>query len=75
MDVSPVSTSNATSSALAGMKKATDTLENAAQNIAGGSPEPQDIVALSVASTSFKANTAVVETADEMSKSLLDIKA
>ena len=75
MDVGSVSTSNATSTAIEGLKKATNTIENAAQNIAGGSQDPQDIVSLSTAATSFKANAAVIKTNDEMTKSLLDITA
>ncbi|WP_395018312.1 flagellar basal body rod C-terminal domain-containing protein [Dongia sp.] len=75
MDVGSVSSSNATSTAIEGLKKATNTVNNAAQNIAGGSQDPQDIVSLSQAATSFKANAAVIKTSDEMTKSLLDIKA
>jgi hypothetical protein len=75
MDVGSVSTSNATSTAIEGLKKATNTIENAAQNIAGGSQDPQDIVSLSTAATSFKANAAVIKADDEMTKSLLDITA
>jgi flagellar hook protein FlgE len=75
MDVSSVSTNSATSTAIEGLKKAQNTLDNAAQNIAGGSQDPQDIVALSQAATSFKANAAVIKTDAEISKTLLDIKA
>ena len=75
MDVGSVSTSSATSTAVEGLKKATNTLQNAAQNIAGGSQDPQDIVSLSQAATGFKANAAVIKTSDEMTKSLLDITA
>jgi hypothetical protein len=75
MDVGAVSSSPATSTAIEGLKKATSTIENAAQNIAGGSQDPQDIVSLSQAATSFKANAAVIKTDDEMTKTLLDIKA
>jgi flagellar hook-associated protein FlgK len=75
MDAGSVSTSSATSTAIEGLKKATSTIENAAQNIAGGSQDPQDIVSLSQAATSFKANAAVIKTSDEMSQTLLDIKA
>jgi hypothetical protein len=75
MDVGSVSTSNATSTAIEGLKKATNTIQNAAQNIAGGSQDPQDIVSLSLAATSFKANAAVIKADDEMTKSLLDITA
>jgi flagellar hook protein FlgE len=75
MDVSAVSTNNATSNAIEGLKKAQNTVDKAAQNIAGGSQDPQDIVALSQAATSFKANAAVIKTQNEISKTLLDIKA
>jgi flagellar hook protein FlgE len=75
MDVSSVSTNNATSTAIEGLKKAQNTVDQAAQNIAGGSQDPQDIVALSQAATSFKANAAVIKTDNEISKTLLDIKA
>jgi flagellar hook protein FlgE len=75
MDVSSVSTSNATSNAIEGLKKAQNTLNTAAQNIAGGSQDPEDIVSLSQAAISFKANAAVIKTDNEISKTLLDIKA
>jgi flagellar hook-associated protein FlgK len=75
MDVGSVSSNNATSTAIEGLKKATSTVNDAAQNIAGGSQDPQDIVSLSQASTSFQANAAVIKTSDEMTKSLLDITA
>lgn len=75
MDVSSVSTTNATSNAIEGLKKAQSTLNTAAQNIAGGSQDPEDIVALSQAAISFKANAAVIKTDNEISKTLLDIKA
>ncbi len=75
MDVSSVSSSTATSNAIEGLKKAQSTLDTAAQNIAGGSQDPQDIVSLSQAATSFKANAAVIKTDNEISKTLLDIKA
>jgi hypothetical protein len=75
MDVGSVSTSNATSNAIEGLKKAQGTIDNAAQNIAGGSQNPEDIVSLSQAATSFKANAAVIKTDNEISKTLLDIKA
>ena len=75
MDIGAVSTNSVTANALDGLKKATNTLENAAQNIAGGSLDPQDIVSLSQASTGFKANAAVIKTDGELTKSLLDIKA
>ena len=49
MDVGSVSTNSATSNAIEGLKKASSTIANAAQNIAGGSQDPQDIVSLSTA--------------------------
>ena len=73
MDVGAVS--NTTSTALQGLKKSQDQLQQAANNIAGGSQDPEDIVSLSEASTSFKANAAVVKVDSEMQQSLLDIKA
>jgi hypothetical protein len=66
---------NTASTAIEGLKKAQNVVENAAQNIAAGSQDPQDIVALSQGATQFKANVAVLKTTDEMQKSLLDIKA
>ncbi|HVM84808.1 MAG TPA: hypothetical protein VMW18_13040 [Candidatus Binatia bacterium] len=73
MDVGAVS--NTTSTALQGLKKSQDQLQQAANNIAGGSQDPEDIVSLSEASTGFKANAAVVKVDSEMQQSLLDIKA
>ena len=72
MDVSPTST---ISTAIEGLKKAQSTVEDAAQNIAGGSLDPEDIVSLSTAAISFKANVAVIKTENETTKSLLDITA
>jgi len=74
MDVGSVNNS-ATANALEGLKKASGTIANAAQNIAGGSQDPQDIVALSQAATNFQANAAVIRAEDETTKSLLDITA
>ncbi len=75
MDVGSVSTNSATSNAIEGLKKASSTIANAAQNIAGGSQDPQDIVALSQAATNFQANAAVIRAEDETTQSLLDITA
>ena len=72
MDVTSV---NTVSTAIEGLKKAQAGVDKAAQNIAGGSLDPQDVVALSEGATDFKANVAVLKTANEMSKSLLDITA
>jgi len=75
MDVGSVSSNSTVSTAIEGLKKAQSTVDNAAQNIASGSQDPEDIVALSQAATSFKANAAVIKTDNEIQKSLLDIKA
>ena len=75
MDVGSVNNSSAQSTAIEGMKKAQNSVNTAAQNIAGGSQNPEDIVSLSQAASSFKANAAVIKTEGEMTKSLLDIKA
>nr|WP_298687323.1 hypothetical protein [uncultured Dongia sp.] len=69
-------TSNSTiSTAVEGLKKATAQLEGAAQNIAEGSTNPEDIVSLSLAATSFKANAAVIRTENENTEALLNITA
>jgi hypothetical protein len=75
MDAGAVSSNSTVSTAIEGLKKAQNTVNNAAQNIAEGSMDPQDVVALSQAATSFKVNVAVLKAEDEMTKSLLDIKA
>jgi hypothetical protein len=75
MDASAVNLSSAQTNALQGLKKATNSLDQAAQNIASGSLDPQDVVSLSQAATNFKANAAVLKTADEASQSLLNITA
>lgn len=72
MDVTPT---NTISTAIEGLKKAQSTVEDAAQNIAEGSLNPEDIISLSVAALNFKANVAVIKTENETTKSLLDIKA
>jgi hypothetical protein len=71
MDVSAMS--QATASALHGLKKAEKQLADTAQNVASGSLDPQDAVSLSQAAEAFKANAAVVKTDGDMTKSLLDI--
>jgi flagellar hook protein FlgE len=75
MDVGSVSSNSTISTAIDGLKKAQNTLDKAAQNIAGGAQDPEDIVSLSQAATGFKANAAVIRTDDEMTRTLLDIKA
>lgn len=73
MEVS--SLSGASQSAIEGLKKAEEKTLQAAQNIAEGSLNPEDVVSLSLAAADFKANVAVLKTSDEMNKSLLDIVA
>jgi hypothetical protein len=75
MDASAVNLSSAQTNALQGLKKAISSLDQAAQNIASGSLDPQDVVSLSQAATNFKANAAVLKTADQASQSLLNITA
>jgi flagellar hook protein FlgE len=75
MDVGSVNLNSSSANALEGLKKATSTLDQAAQNIAGGSQDPQDIVSLSTAATSFKANAAVLKATDQATQSLLNITA
>lgn len=71
MSISPAS--NVMATAVSGLKRAENDLDNTAQNIAEGSLDPKDIVALSQTSNDFKANTAVIRTENEMSRSLLNI--
>jgi len=70
-----ITSNSSISTAVEGLKKATAQLENAAQNIAEGSTDPEDIVSLSVAATSFKANAAVIRTENENTQELLNITA
>ncbi len=75
MDVGSVNLSSSQNNALEGLKKATNQVNQAAQNIAGGSQDPQDVVSLSQGASSFKANAAVLNATDQVTQSLLDIKA
>jgi flagellar hook protein FlgE len=78
MDISPATNAtvtNATNSALSGLKRAQDQLDQSAQNVASGSLDPKDIVDLSQDAHLFKANVAVLKTSDEMQKSLLNVVA
>ncbi len=70
-----ISSSTAISTAVEGLKKAQAQIEETAQNVAEGLPNPEDIVSLSLAATSFKANAAVIRTENENTKALLDITA
>jgi hypothetical protein len=76
MDTGAVSLSTAQSNALQGLKKNTDQLDQAAQNIASGSSlDPQDVVSLSQAATGFQANAAVLKATNQATQSLLNITA
>lgn len=66
---------NAINTAIEGLKKAQTKIEDTAQNIAAGSLDPEDIVSLSLAANSFKANAAVIRTENENTQALLDITA
>ena len=70
-----ISSSSAINTAIEGLKKAQSDVEKSAQNIASGSLDPEDIVSLSLAATSFKANTAVIRTEAENTQALLNITA
>ncbi len=61
--------------AIEGLKRAEEKTLQAAQNIAEGSLNPEDVVSLSLAAADFKSNVAVLKTQDDMTKSLLDIVA
>jgi len=61
--------------ALSGLNRATEKVNSAASNIASVEVKAEDLVDLKVAETSFKANAAVVRTAADMDKRLLDILA
>lgn len=73
MDIGTVG--SAISTAVEGLKKAQEQTLEAAESIASGSLNPEDIVSLSLAAQNFKANVAVLKTENELSKSLLDIVA
>ena len=66
---------SAAQSAIEGLKRAEEKTLQAAQNIAGGSLNPEDVVSLSLAALDFKANVAVLKSANEQAKALLDIVA
>lgn len=70
-----ITSSNAINTAIEGLKKAQSQIEQSAQNVAEGSLNPEDIVSLSLAATSFKANAAVIRTENENTQALLDITA
>lgn len=71
MEVSPLG--SAAQAAIEGLKKAEGKALQAAQNIAEGPLNPEDIVSLSLAAQDVKANAAVLKAANEQSKALLDM--
>lgn len=66
---------SAAQSAIEGLKRAEERTLQAAENIAEGSLNPEDVVSLSLAALDFKANAAVLKSANEQTRSLLDIVA
>ena len=70
-----ITSSSAISTAVEGLKKAQAQMEETAQNVAEGSLDPEDIVSLSAAALSFKANAAVIKTENENTQELLNITA
>lgn len=73
MEVS--SLGSAAQAAVEGLKRAEQKTQQAAENIAQGSLDPEDIVSLSLAALGVKANAAVLKSANEQTKSLLDMMA
>jgi len=73
MEVS--SLGSAAQAAVEGLKRAEQKSQEAAQNIAAGSLDPEDVVSLSLAALDFKASAAVLKSTNEQTKSLLDIMA
>ena len=65
----------AAAAALEGLKMAQEKAARTAEEIAGGSLEPEDMVSLSLAATGVKANVAVLKADAEMTRSILDIVA
>lgn len=70
-----ITSTSAINTAIEGLKKAQTQIEDTAQNVAEGSLNPEDVVSLSLAATSFKANAAVIRTENENMQALLDITA
>ena len=66
---------DAIGSALSGMDRATQLLNNSARQIANEGPEPEPLVNTKVAETSFAANVAVARTAFEIEGTALDLLA
>lgn len=70
-----ITSSSAINTAVEGLKKAQSQLEQTAQNVAEGSTNPEDVVALSQAAFAFKANAAVIRTENQNTQELLNITA
>lgn len=68
-----ISSSSAISNAVEGLKKAQNQIEQTAQNLAEGAISAEDVVSLSLAATSFKANAAVIRTENDTMQTLLDV--
>lgn len=68
-----ITASSAINTAVEGLKKAQAQVEESAQNIAEGAVSAEDVVSLSLAATSFKANAAVIRTENDTMKTLLDV--
>jgi len=68
-----ITTPSAINTAIEGLKKAQNQVEQTAQNIAEGPVSAEDVVSLSLAATSFKANAAVIRTERETMQTLLDV--
>jgi hypothetical protein len=68
-----ITASSTISTAVEGLKKAQAQVEESAQNIAEGAVSAEDVVSLSLAATSFKANAAVIRTENDTMKTLLDV--
>ena len=66
---------SAIATGLAGMQKGVERMNGAAQEIAEGNVDAEPVVETLIARTEVEANAKVVKTADEMSKSLLDVLA
>ena len=69
------SVGSAIANGLAGIQKGVERMNDAAQEIAEGNVDAEPVVETLIARTEVEANAKVVKTADEMSKSLLDILA
>ena len=68
-----IAPNTAVSNALEGLRTASAQIEQASQNIAEGAVSAEDVVSLSLAATSFKANAAVIRTENETMQTLLDV--